>query len=52
MLIKEESSYDKMAARSLRNQHLIAKYGLENIDLIKDGEIIDLEETWVIRNTK
>ena len=40
MLIKEESSYDKWQ-QAVRNQHLVAKYGIENVDLIKDGEIID-----------
>ena len=41
MLIKEESSYGKWQQEAVKNQHLIAKYGLENIGLIKDGEIID-----------
>ena len=41
MLIKEESSYDKWQQEAVRNQHLVAKYGIENVDLIKDGEIID-----------
>ena len=41
MLIKEESSYDKWQQEAVRNQHLVAKYGIENVELIKDGEIID-----------
>ena len=41
LLIKEESSYGKWQQEAVKNQHLIAKYGLENIGLIKDGEIID-----------
>lgn len=41
LLIKEESSYDKWQQEAVRNQHLVAKYGMENVDLIKDGEIID-----------
>ena len=41
MLIKEESSYYKWQQEAVRNQHLVAKYGIENVELIKDGEIID-----------
>ncbi|MDS0524516.1 bifunctional glutamate--cysteine ligase GshA/glutathione synthetase GshB [Clostridium sp. SHJSY1] len=47
MLIKEESSYEKWQEEALKNQHAIAKEGLNNVILIKDGESIYKKE-WAL----
>ena len=39
-LIKDESNYNLWQEEALKNQHLIAKYGGGDVELIKDGKVI------------
>ena len=45
LLLKEESEYKNWQEESTENQNIIAKYGLKNIELIKDGNKV-VRETW------
>ena len=45
LLIKEESRYENWQKEAAENQDYIAEYGLENIELIKDGAKIS-REAW------
>ena len=45
LLVKEESNYKNWQNEAAENQNNIAKYGLDNIDLIKDGQKIS-RENW------
>ena len=45
LLVKEESNYKSWQNEATENQNKIAKYGLDNIDLVKDGKKIS-RENW------
>jgi len=45
LLIKDESDYENWQSEATENQNNIAKYGLDNIDLIKDGIKVS-KKTW------
>lgn len=45
LLIKDESDYENWQSEATENQNSIAKYGLDNIDLIKDGIKVS-KKTW------
>ena len=47
LLLKEESDYNNWQEEALKNQYNISKDGLNNIFLIKDGDII-LKENWAL----
>ena len=44
LLINEESDYEKWQEESLENKHIIAKYGLNNAMLKKDGNLVSKEQ--------
>lgn len=47
LLIKDESEYKNWQEESIENQSLIARYGLENIELTRDGVKV-LREDWAV----
>lgn len=45
LLIKDESDYKEWQREAIENQNKIAKHGLKNVELIKDGNLV-LRESW------